>query len=282
MNKQEVLKKFIKQLIIENYSEQTIRNYTSALKLFLKYIKNLKAKKVTNKEIQNYLYYCKTEKKYSYSSMKQVVATISYLYKKILKKPVPSALEVKFRRPGVLPAVLSVKEITKILNATRNLKHKTIVLLIYSAGLRLNELLELKIADIDSAVMKIHIKQGKGKKDRYVMLSENVLKLLREYYKIYRPKKYIFEGQYGGKYSPTSVQNVFRRALKNAGINKKVTVHTLRHSFATHLLDSGTDIRYIQELLGHKKLETTQIYTHISSYSINKIKSPADKLEMVI
>jgi len=263
MNKQEILEKFHKQINIENYSDQTIRNYSSALKLFLEYIENLKITQVTDKEIQNYLYYCKTEKKYSYSSMKQVVAAISYLYKKVLKKPVPEALDVKFRKPIALPAVLSVKEISKILNATKNLKHKTILLLIYSAGLRLGELLNLKIGDIDSVTMKIHIKQSKGKKDRYVMLSGNVLKLLREYYKSYKPKEYVFEGQNGGKYSPKSVQNIFKVAVKKAGIKKKATVHTLRHSFATHLLEGGADLRAVQEMLGHSDISTTQIYTHL-------------------
>ena len=143
--------------------------------------------------------------------------------------------------------------------------------MIYSAGLRLGEMLNLKLGDIDSETMKIHIRQNKGKMDRDIMLSENVLKLLREYNKLYKPKEYIIEGQYGGRYSPTSVQNIFKTAFKKVSIKKSVTVHSLRHSFATHLLEEGTDIRYIQELLGHKKLETTQIYTHISSYSINKI-----------
>ncbi len=154
------------------------------------------------------------------------------------------------------------------------------MVLIYSGGLRLGELINLKIGDIDSESMKIHIRKAKGKKDRYIMLSENVLTLLREYYKVYMPKNYIIEGQDGGKYSPQSVQSVFKKALQKSGIKKKATVHTLRHSFATHLLDDGTDIRYIQELLGHKRLETTQIYTHVSSFSINKIKSPADKLKL--
>lgn len=146
----------------------------------------------------------------------------------------------------------------------------------------MGELLELKIGDINSEAMKIYIRQGKGKKDRYIMLSENVLNLLREYYKRYKPKSYVFEGQNGGKYSPKSVQSIFKTALKKTGIKKKATVHTLRHSFATYLLDDGTDIRYIQELLGHKRLETTQIDTHVSSYSINKIKSPADKIKIHI
>jgi len=280
MKKQEILENFEKRLRIENYSVQTIRNYVSALKLFLEYILKLHLKDVTDKEIQNYLYYCKTEKNYSYSSMKQVIATISYLYKKIFNKPIPEVLNIELRKPHNLPTVLSTKEISKILHVTKNLKHKTIQLLIYSGGLRLGELINLEIGDIDSETMKIHVKQGKGKKDRYIMLSENVLKLLREYYKIYKPKKFIIEGQKGGKYSPKSVQALFKRALQKSGIKKKATVHTLRHSFATHLLDDGTDIRYIQELLGHKRLETTQIYTHVTSYSINKIKSPADNLNI--
>ncbi len=280
MRKQEIIKNFQDKLIIENYSEQTIKNYVSALKLFLEYISKLNVQEVTDKEIQNYLYLCKTEKKYSFSSMKQVIAAIRYLYLKVFNKPIPEALNIELRKPSILPTVLSSKEISKILLVTKNLKHKTILVLIYSAGLRLGELINLELGDIDSESMKIHIRGAKGKKDRYVMLSENVLELLREYYKQYKPKKYIIEGQNGGKYSPKSVQSVFKRAIKKAGIKKKATVHTLRHSFATHLLDEGTDIRFIQELLGHKRLETTQIYTHVSSYSINKIKSPADKLKI--
>lgn len=280
MKKQELIEKFYKQLRIENYSEQTVKNYSSALKLFLEYVKKQKIEQVTDIELQNYLLYCKTEKKYSYSSMKQVIATISYLYKKVIKKAVPGALNIELRKPHNLPTVLSVKEISKILNVTNNLKHKMILLLIYSGGLRLGELVNLKIGDIDSIAMKIHIRQGKGKKDRYIMLSENVLKLLREYYKVYKPTEFIIEGQKDGKYSPQSVQSVFKAAIKKSGIKKKATVHTLRHSFATHLLDDGTDIRYIQELLGHKRLETTQIYTQVSSHSINKIKSPADLLNL--
>ena len=279
MKKQEILNKFRKQIAIENYSGQTQKTYISAIKLFLEYVSILKKNKIDDSDIQNYLYYCKSERNYSYSSMKHVVASISYLYSKVLNKPKPKALDVKFRKPTTLPTILSVNEIAKLLKVINNLKHKTILVLIYSAGLRLGELLSLELGDIDSSTMKIHIRGAKGKKDRYVMLSENVLVLLREYYKKYKPQKYIFEGQGGEKYSPKSVQSVFKRALKKAGIKKKATVHTLRHSFATHLLDDGTDIRYIQELLGHKRLGTTQIYTHVSSYSINKIKSPADRLK---
>lgn len=280
MKKQEIIDKFRKQISIENYSEQTIKCYLSALNLFLRYIEKLDIDKITETEIQNFLFYCKDNKKYSFSSMKQVISTIRYLYLKVLYKPIPKSLYITLKKPKRLPVILSKKEISKMLKATSNLKHKTIILLIYSAGLRLGELLNLKIEDIDSEAMKIHIRQAKGKKDRYVMFSEKLLDLLREYYKKYKPKDFIIEGQKKGRYSPKSVQSIFKSSLLKAGIKKKATVHTLRHSFATHLLDDGTDIRYIQELLGHKRLETTQIYTHISSYSINKIKSPADKLEI--
>ncbi|HED38742.1 MAG TPA: hypothetical protein ENI76_10950 [Ignavibacteria bacterium] len=278
MKKQEILSGYYKLLKLENYSEQTIKSYYSALKLFLDWVSQSNLDKVTDKAITNYLYYCKTTRKYSFSSMKLVIASIRYFYIKVLKKNIPEALNIEIKKPSILPTVLSVKEISKIIEVTKNLKHKTMLLLIYSGGLRLGELLNLKIEDIDSESMKIHVRNAKGRKDRYIMLSGNVLNLLREYYKVYKPTEYIFEGRNGGKYSPKSVQSVFKRSLIKAGIKKKATVHTLRHSFATHLLDEGTDIRYIQELLGHKRLETTQIYTHVSSYSINKIKSPADKL----
>lgn len=276
MKKQEIIERFYKHLVIEDYSKQTIKSYSSALKLFLEFVEILNLDQITEKEIQDYLYYCKNKKNYSFSAMKQAIASIRYLYLKVLLKPPPQSLSIELRKPNQLPIVLSKKNVVKLINATSNLKHKTILLLIYSAGLRLGELLNLKLGDIDSETMKIHIRQSKGKKDRYIMLSENVLNLLREYYKLYKPKDYIIEGQKGGKYSPKSVQNIFKAALKKAGIKKKATVLTLRHSFATHLLDEGTDIRYIQELLGHRKLETTQIYTHVSSHLINKIKSPAD------
>lgn len=282
MKKQEIIERYEKQLTIENYASQTIKSYLSALKLFLEYISKLEINQITEKEIQNYLFYCKDKKTYSFSAMKQVIASIRYLYIKVLHKPVPESLFIKLKKPTTLPTVLSAKDISKIIFVTKNIKHKTMLLLIYSGGLRLGELLNLKIGDIDSESMKIHVKQGKGKKDRYIMLSKNALNLLRKYYKVYKPKEYIIEGQKGGKYSPKSVQSVFKAAIKKAGIKKKATVHTLRHSFATHLLDDGTDIRYIQELLGHKKLETTQIYTHVSSHSINKIKSPADLLDITI
>jgi site-specific recombinase XerD len=172
---------------------------------------------------------------------------------------------------------MSKTEVKRIFDATKNLKHKCILVLIYSAGLRRSELLNLFPTDIDSERMIIYINDAKEKKDRISLLSENLLKLLRQYCKEYRPQKYLFGGQKGGMYSPTSVANILRKAAIKAGIKKTVTPHMLRHSFATHLLEQGTDLRYIQELLGHSSSKTTEIYTHVSKKAIDKIKNPMDE-----
>ncbi len=280
MKKQEVIKRYKQKLEIENYSLQTIKSYLSALNLFLDFIVEAKVKKITDKDITDYLHFCKTNKNYAYSSMKLAIASVRFLYIKVLEEPIPSALNINIRKPHTLPTVLSKNEISKILMVTTNLKHKTLLLMIYSAGLRLGEVLNLTPADIDLQSMRIHIRNGKGKKDRYVRLSENTRELLRLYYLEYHPKDYIFAGRHGNKYNPRSVQNVLKAALAKANIKKPATVHSLRHSFATHLLDEGNDIRYIQALLGHQKLETTQIYTHISTHSIQNIKSPADTIKI--
>ncbi|MCF7888991.1 MAG: tyrosine-type recombinase/integrase [Victivallales bacterium] len=181
------------------------------------------------------------------------------------------------RKENKLPKVLSKIEVKRILASSNNIKHKCILMLIYSAGLRRSELLNLKPTDIDSERMLIHINGAKGKKDRISLLSDNLLKLLRKYYKEHRPKKYLFEGQNGGKYSSTCVANILKKASLKTGIRKNVTPHMLRHSFATHLLEQGTDLRYIQELLGHERSKTTEIYTHVSKKAIDKIKNPIDE-----
>lgn len=175
-----------------------------------------------------------------------------------------------------MPKVLSKNEVKKILDSCSNIKHYCILLLIYSAGLRRSELINLKVSDINSERMIINIIGAKGKKDRISLLSENTLKLLRKYYKKYKPVNYLFEGMNGGKYSPTSVAKILKKATLKAGLQKNVTPHMLRHSFATHLLEQGTDLRYIQELLGHNSSKTTEIYTHVSKKAIAKIKNPVD------
>jgi len=208
--------------------------------------------------------------------MKQALAAIRFLYLNVLKKEIDFDFFIKMKKPNSLPNVLAINEVKKIIDLIVNLKHKAIISTIYSCGLRISEVIDLKFSDIDSSAMTIKIVNAKGKNDRYVMLSTKLLELLREYFREYKPKKYLFERQNGGKYSSRSIQEVFNRAVKAANISKKVTVHTLRHSFASHLLDNGTDIRFIQELLGHKHLSTTQIYTHINPVSVKKIKSSFD------
>lgn len=279
MKRNELLDVYAKNLHIKNYSYRTEKSYIHYLNLFLDYISNNKSQNDEPKLVINFLDYCKTEKKFSYSSMKQALASVRFLYLEVLNKQIDFNFFYKMRTPDSLPNVLSPGQVKNIIDSIINLKHKAIISTIYSCGLRLSEVVWLKISDIDSDTMMVKIVNSKGKKDRYVMLSVKLLELLREYFKEYKPKKYLFEGQMGDNYSPRSIQAVFSNAIKKTKINKKVTVHTLRHSFATHLLDNGTDIRFIQELLGHKHLSTTQIYTHISSPSIKKIINPFDLIE---
>lgn len=190
------------------------------------------------------------------------MASVKFLYAEVLKEDIDFDFYIKMKKPSKIPVVLSVEEVQRFLNTFTNIKHKAIFTLCYSAELRLGEILNIKTSNIDSDRMQIRIQQAKGKKDRYSLLSPKVLYLLRDYAKEYKPKEFLFEGQKGGRYSSSSVQALMRRHRKKANIKKKATVHTLRHSFATHLLDNGTDIRFIQELLGHKHISTTQIYTH--------------------
>lgn len=189
------------------------------------------------------------------------------------------------QREKILPQVCSEEEIVSIFKATENLKHRTILMTIYSAGLRISELINLKIAHIDSHRMQIRVVQSKGKKDRYTLLSHKNLKLLREYMRAYKPHEYLFEGQASTRqlpipYTSRSIQAFLKESVRKAGITKNVTAHTLRHSFATHLLDHGTDLRYIQSLLGHESSKTTEIYTHITTKGFDQIVSPLDQLNL--
>ena len=183
------------------------------------------------------------------------------------------------RKPKKLPTVLSQEEVLALFRAVSNLKHRCILMLIYSAGLRLGELVRLRIEDVFIPQRKIFVKAAKGKKDRYTVLSDKMLVVLQKYLGNYHPDYWLFEGQTGGPYSARSVQNVLRKAVKQAGVNPYATVHTLRHSFATHLLENGMDLRYIQALLGHSSPKTTEIYTHITEKARNRFRSPLDTLE---
>lgn len=276
MKRTELIDRYTKLLHLKNYSPKTEKAYLHHLNLFLDYITSLKISEVDSKVLLNYFDYLKGIKKFSYSAMKQSLASVRLLFLDVLKKEIDFDFFVKMKKPNSLPNILTFEEVRKIIGSITNLKHRAIISTIYSCGLRISECVNLKLSDIDSSAMTIKIVSAKGRNDRVVMLSEKLLSFLREYVKEFKPKKYLFEGQNGDKYSTRSIQQIFNRAVEKVRIKKKVSVHSLRHSFASHLLDNGTDIRFIQELLGHKHLSTTQIYTHINPVSVKKIKSPFD------
>jgi len=235
---------------------------------------------ISENDIKNYLLYLAEEKEAATSTLNQAINALKFYYGTMLKKKF--VYEVKRpRKDKKLPVVLSQEEVAKILSLVYNIKHKAILMLIYSAGLRVGEVVKLKPEDIDSKRMLIHVKDSKGRKDRYTLLSERALEVLKAYWRQYKPQKWLFDGAKEGRYLTTrTVEKILENACKKAGIRKDASVHTLRHSFATHLLEGGTDLRYIQELLGHKDSKTTEIYTHVSNKSLGKIKSPLDILNL--
>ena len=270
---------FKRYLFSKRYSANTINTYSDALKSFLNFCNAKQIIDISNEDVIAYNNDYILKNNFSVSYQNQIVNAIK-LYFRIVKD---SKIEIdKIHRPKrakVLPNVLSKDEIKKILEAHTNLKHKTMLSLIYSCGLRCGELLALQPQHIDSKRNIVIIKNAKGKKDRIVPLSPKILIYLRNYYKAYKPQTYLFEGQKSGTpYDARSLQLILKQALKKSGITKPVTLHWLRHSYATHLLESGTDLRYIQELLGHSSSKTTEIYTHVSTKSIQLIKSPFDDL----
>lgn len=268
---------FSQWLAIKGYSRSTIKNYRAALKPFLTQLK-IPLEKVTAKEVQTYALTRIKKDNISFSTQKQILGAIKLFYKELYGKHLKIDYLYPDRQEKLLPVVLSKQEVAKLLGCIDNLKHQTIITCIYSAGLRISEVIKLKVRDIDSDRMVITIKNAKGYKDREVMLSKKLLELLRKYYVAYKPQDYLFEGQVKPLYSETSIRKLFTNALKKANIQKKATVHTLRHSFATHLLENGTDIRYIQEFLGHNSIKTTQIYTHLLTNHKATIQSPLDSL----
>lgn len=274
---EETVKKYKDLLIQKRYSKNTIKTYCGYFQDFCNHFKNLNLKEITTENINNYILHLIKTKNISISQQNQRINAIKFYYEKVLNKQKQFYNLHRPKKEHKLPKVLSKNEVKKILDSSKNIKHKSILMLIYSAGLRRSELLNLHISDIDSERMVINIRGAKGKKDRISLLSSNMLNMLRDYYKKFKPVNYLFEGPDNSKYSSTSVSNILKKATAKAGINKKVTPHMLRHSFATHLLEQGTDLRYIQELLGHSSSKTTEIYTHVSKRAIDKIKNPIDE-----
>ncbi|MDQ2180825.1 site-specific tyrosine recombinase/integron integrase [Marinifilum sp. D714] len=272
-------KGYMEKLEQKRYSSQTIKIYTSYFKDFQNHFDSKDLKQINPEMINEYLLKLIKEKNISGSQQNQRINAIKFYYEKVLGNDREYYKIDRANKPKKLPTVLSKLEVKTIINCCTNKKHKCILSLIYSAGLRRSELINLKLTDIDSTRGLIIIKSAKGNKDRVSLLSPRLINELREYYKQYKPKVYLFEGQdIGTKYSTTSVANVLKQACSKAKIKKRVSPHTLRHSFATHLLEQGTDLRYIQNLLGHSSSKTTEIYTHVSTQNIGKIKNPLDDM----
>jgi len=271
---------FIEKLQEMRYSPHTIQTYSSLFEEFINFYHRFDISRIDEHQIIAFLRHLVTERKVSISYQNQSINAIKFYYERVLGSQRKIYLVDRPRTEKTLPIVLSPEETQLILVAPTNLKHRAILTTIYSAGLRVSEAIALKKSDIDSKRMQIRVSQAKGKKDRYTLLSPKTLDLLRRYVTQYKPKEYLFEGFNYQPYSDRSIQSILKSAVKTAGIEKRITVHTLRHSFATHLLENGTDLRYIQSLLGHESSRTTEIYTHITTKGFDQIKSPLDNLNI--
>lgn len=275
----EQIQKFKQWLRSKRYSESTIATYSEALKSFLVFYREKVVVEITNEDVIVYNNEFILKNNLSASYQNQIVNAIKLFFQTIRETKMEVDKIHRPKRAKLLPNVLSKEEIKMILNAHSNIKHKMMLSLIYSCGLRCGELLALKPVHIDSKRNIVLLKNAKEKKDRIVPLSPLILEMLRDYFIIYKPRTFLFEGQnIGLPYDARSLQLILKQALQKTGITKPVTLHWLRHSYATHLLESGTDLRYIQELLGHSSSKTTEIYTHVSTKSIQQIKSPFDDL----
>jgi site-specific recombinase XerD len=274
----ELRKKMKMDMELKGYSPNTIKSYIGHVSNFSKFY-NKSPELLREKEIREYLHYCIMEKKLSEGTVNYINSGLKFFYTKTLNRYWNMDEIFRIKEPKKLPSVLSPEEVKSIFDVTDNLKHRAILMTVYSAGLRVSEVCNLKITDVDSKNMQILIREGKGKKDRYSLLSKANLEILREYWRRYHPTEYLFSGNgRTDSISPRSVQKMLEKSIKKTKITKHVTVHTLRHSFATHLLDAGTDICYIQRLLGHTRITTTTIYLHLRRMDLLNIKSPLDMI----
>ncbi len=262
-------KGYLEKLQQKQYSKSTIKTYCHYFKDFIKDFQKQNLTEISQDEINAYILKLILEKNISRSQQNQRINAIKFYYEKVLGNERFFFNIDRPKKERKLPNVLSKEEIGAMLKATTNLKHKCLIALIYSCGLRRSEAINMKLEDIDSKRMLVKIKGAKGRKDRYVQLSPVILNLLREYYKEFRPQSWLFEGQKGNEYGAETVLRVIKNTARIAGIKKRVYPHILRHSFATHNLEQGIDIRFIQEWLGHDSIKTTEIYTHVSKNNFN-------------
>ena len=271
--------KLVEMLQLKAYSQSTITTYRNEFAQLLYLLKDKNVTDLNATQLRSYFLYCINKLKLSENTMHSRLNAIKFYFEQVLKRERFFIEIPRPKKPSILPKVITAQDIKKLFAVTTNLKHNTMLKLCYGMGLRVSEIVNLKVQDIDSKAMQVFIERAKGKKDRYANLPASLLKQLRDYYKEYRPKKFLFVGQYGDQYSTRSAQQVFKDALVKANINKAIGIHGLRHSFATHLLENGTDVTFIQQLLGHKDIKTTMRYTHVSQKSLRNIKSPLDDMD---
>ncbi|MEM6517176.1 MAG: tyrosine-type recombinase/integrase [Bacteroidota bacterium] len=280
MTHKDTFAKFSEFLALKRYSGSTINAYLSMVTKFQEFLGLVPMERLNNDVILIKTMDFIQAKGYSVSSHKQVLGALGLFYTDFMRIRVDFRNIYPARREKRLPQILALEEVELLISGTKNLKHRTILMTIYDLGLRRSELLNLKISDIDGNRMLVHIKQAKGKKDRVVPLSLKLLEQLREYYKSYRPKIYLFNGRKGEPYSTSSLRSIFTSACQRAKITKYVTLNSLRHAYATHLMDAGVNIRIIQQLLGHANIKTTMRYTRVTTRSVQNVTSPLDFLNI--
>lgn len=277
-NTNNLLSDYEVKLRLQRYAPSSIKTYKNALAKFLVAFQHHDLERVTVPQIQKFIYHLQAKHCISAAYQKQILASIAKFYLLYYDRKLELSPLYPKRKSKPLPKYLTVLEIKRLLQQCTNLKHGCILKILYGCGLRVSEVIALKIEDIDSSAMRLMVRAAKGKKDRALPLPLSLLESLRQYYTTYRPKHYLFEGQSGGNYSAKSIQSFIKKYAREAKIQKSVTPHMLRHSYATHQLENGINIRYVQELLGHNSIKTTERYTHITKVSKNNIKSPLDHL----
>ncbi len=267
---------FMDTLILKGFSESTIKTYTVEFAQLLYILKAHPVESISDEQLRSYFLYCHKKLKLSENQIHSRMNSVKFYFEQVLHRKKVFYDIPRPKKPSQLPKALSKKEVERIIGSIDNIKHRLIVKLCYGMGLRVSEVVRLKIEDIDSTQMQVRIENAKGKKDRYVNLPASILPELREYYRLHKPQHFLFEGQFGRQYNIRSAQAVFKTAMNKAGIIKSVGIHSLRHSYATHLLEFGVDVTFIQKLMGHKDIKTTMTYLKITDRQLKQVKSPLD------
>ncbi|QOD59420.1 tyrosine-type recombinase/integrase [Polaribacter haliotis] len=271
-----VYKHYLDYLKGKRFSKSTIASYSNFILEFLRFTEQKPVDNLNENDVRNYIEWAVTSLNYAVSTHRQMVSGFKHFAHFYPACSINIDKIYMPKKDRKLPIVLSIEEVISLLQATKNLKHRVILAMLYSSGLRISEIIDLQLSDFDFKRKQLHIQNSKGRKDRYATIAESVFPLIKNYYKTYKPKKYFIENPKGGKYSAESIRSFLKQSLRLAKITKNATPHTLRHSYATHMLEQGIGIRHIQELLGHSRPETTMIYTHVTRKDLEQIKSPLD------